>query len=161
MMQDTMTRLRAFAKVQSLLTSMEFRRLATQGSMLLAALVMGLVALVMLNLAGFLGLAEKIGYAWSALVFAGIDLVLTAIVVTIAKGLKPGPEVESATQVRDLLLNEITADAEKLRTDFMQARADVQRIRTGIAAFAGGAKGIGPVVDLLTGALRKKKKKTE
>ena len=157
-MQDTMARFRALARAQTIVTRIELRSKVTQGALYFASLVIGMLGVVMINLAGFLALSQRIGYAWAAVVFAAIDVVLAAILVSVANRVEPGPEVESATQVRDLLLDEISTDAEALKAEFMEARADVQRIRNGFSALVGGAKGLGPVVDLLTGALRKKKK---
>ena len=123
-MPNTMHRIRALARAQTILAQIELRSKATQAALFITALVALLTALLMLNLAGFLALSGRIGMIWSAVVFGGIDAAVAALLVSIAKRTQPGPELGSATQVRDLLLDELAAEAEVVKNDVMQARAD-------------------------------------
>jgi hypothetical protein len=158
-MSDTLNRVRALVRAQTILAQIELRSKAHQGAIFSVALVLGLIAIAMLNLAGFLALSERIGMIWSAATFGVADAVVAGILISVAKGVQPGPEAGSAAQVRDLLVEELAGEAEIFRQDYMQAREDALRVRAGFAKVAGGVKGLGPVVDLLTGALRGSKKK--
>ena len=158
-MQDTMQKVRALARVQAIVARVELRAHARQGAVFVVALVMLLLALAMLNLAIFMALHERIGPVWAATVMAFADAVLAGILVSVANKIEPGAEAETARDVRKVLLDDLATDAETLQADLSQARDDVQRIRGGFAALTGGVKGLGPVVDLLTGALRGSKKK--
>lgn len=158
-MTQTLNRVRALVRAQTILSQIELRSKAQQGALFSVALVLGLIAVAMLNLAGFLALSDRIGMVWSAVTFGVADAIIAGILISVAKGVQPGPEAGSATQVRDLLVEELSDEAEVFRQDYMQAREDALRIRAGFAKVAGGVKGLGPVVDLLTGALRGSKKK--
>lgn len=158
-MTQTLNRVRALVRAQTILSQIELRSKAHQGALFSVALVLGLIAVAMLNLAGFLALSDRIGMVWSAVTFGVADAIIAGILISVAKGVQPGPEAGSATQVRDLLVEELSDEAEVFRQDYMQAREDALRIRAGFAKVAGGVKGLGPVVDLLTGALRGSKKK--
>ncbi len=159
-MQDTVQKLRALARAQMVLARIEVRAKTTQVAMLAAALTLVLLGLGMLNLAAYLALSEAVGAAWSALILGIVDAVLAAIVVSAASRVRPsGPEIEGATEVRNIVLDSLTADAEEVKGQIAEARADVERIRSRISAFTGGLSSISSVVDLLTGALRGSKKK--
>ncbi|MHC4939239.1 MAG: phage holin family protein [Planctomycetota bacterium] len=158
-MSDTMNRVRALVRAQTILAQIELRSKMTQGAFFSTALTLLLVAVAMLNLAGFLALSDRIGMIWSAVAFGVADAILAGLLIKVGKSIQPGPELASATQVRDMLLDELSAEAEVVKEDFMQARADAKRVRDGFAKVAGGVKGLAPVLDLMTGALKGAKKK--
>ncbi|MEM8886151.1 MAG: hypothetical protein AAGD14_18970, partial [Planctomycetota bacterium] len=60
-MSDTLHRVRALVRAQTVLAQIELRSKATQGAFFLSGLVLLLAAVAMLNLAGFLALSERVG----------------------------------------------------------------------------------------------------
>ena len=158
-MTATKPKIQTLIRAQTALLRIELRRLTTQLSFLALALVVGLLGLGMLNVGAFLGLSQLVAPAWSALILAVLDALLAAILIQFAGKVQPGPEAEIAKEVRDILLDELSADAQSVRDEIGQVRADVQRIRSGFSAFSSGVPALGSLVELLTRTVGRSKKK--
>jgi hypothetical protein len=143
-MQETMVKVRALFKAQSALTRIELRAREQQAAGIAVALVFGLLALSMLNVAAFLALASVVGTAWSALILGVADLLFAGLVAKEALGVSTGSTGEMAKELRDLCVDSLAADAEELKDRLQGA--------------AGLLPGMSSVVGLLTSTLKKKKK---
>lgn len=84
------------------------------GLFALAGLI-GVFGLGMANLAGYTALQQWIGAIWSACVMAMVDFAIAAIVLAVAAKSSPGPEVDSALQLRKMALASIQEDARGLK----------------------------------------------
>ena len=160
-MDDTMLKVRALFKAQSALTRIELRAKGTQAVYGALALVFGLLALGMLNVGAFLALSPLVGAAWSAVLLGIGDAILAGLIAKAAAGVTPGPEGESARELRDMVVESLSADAERLKAGFEGFQQDIGRARSAISTVTSGAAGIVPgvssVVSLLTSALKRKK----
>ena len=63
------------------------------GLVALAALI-ALFGLVMINVAAYVGLSTVVGPVWGAVIVAAADFLIALILILIAQGLRPGPEIE-------------------------------------------------------------------
>ena len=162
-MQDTMVKVRALFKAQSALTRIELRAKATQAVYGSLALVFGLLGLGMLNVGAFLALSPLVGGAWSAILLGIGDALLAGLIAKAAAGVTPGPEAETAKELRDMVVDALSADAERLKASFEGFQSDIGRARSTLSSVSSGAAGLLPgmssVVSLLTSALKKRKKK--
>ena len=99
--------------------------------------------------------------AWSAVLLGLADALLAALVAKAAAGVTPGPEGESARELRDLAVESLSADADRLKARFEGFQKDIGRARSAISSVSSGAAGLLPgvssVVSLLTSALKRKK----
>ena len=158
-MPATMPKIQTLVLAQTALTRIDMRCRATQASYTALALVLGLIAVGMLNVAAFLGLSQVVEAAWAALILSAFDTLVAVLLIQAASRVRPGPEAQIAKEVRDIMLDELSAEAQSVRDEIEGVRADVQRIRSGFSAFSGGLPGIGQIVELLTKALGRPKKK--
>ena len=155
-MEDTILKVRALFKAQSALTRIELRAKATQAVYVSVALVFGLLALGMINVGAFLGLSTYVGGTWAALILGVFDAILAAVVAKLAAGVTIGREGETATQLRDIVVESLTADAERLKNQFQGVQQDFGRVQNAISTVTHGASGISHIVGLLSSALKKK-----
>lgn len=160
-MDELIVKLRLLVKAESILIRLHLRRTVRQVSLVLAAALFGLLALVMLNVALYLFLEPRTGPAQAALAAAGLDLLAAAAAVIIAGRLGLGPEAGSARSLRDLASAELAADADRLREQLNDLGKDIKRIRaavTGITHPAGiGLPRMLQWLVMLIGLLRRKR----
>ena len=148
-MTATLPKFQTLVRAQSALLRIEMQNTTKKASYIALALVMGLICLGMLNVAAYLGLSLLMAPAWSALILAVADAILAIVLVQAAGKVHPGPEVEIVREVRDIALDQLSAEAQSVRDELEQVREGVQRIRSGFSAFSGGVNAIGPIVELL------------
>ena len=159
-MQDTKIKVRALIKAQSALTRIELRAKGTQAVYGALALVFALFALGMVNVGVFLGLSPHVGGAWAAMILAGGNALLAVAIGKAASGVTPGPEGETAKELRDMVVDVLSEDAERLTARLQGIGDNIDRARKGLASVASGGgliPGLSSIVSLLTSALRKGK----
>ncbi len=128
-MEDIIRKLRLLAKAEAILVRLYLRRAVRQVSLIMAAALFGFLALAMLNVALYLLLAPRIGAALAAFTVAGIDL-LTAVLAVVAAGrLELGPDAAAVETIRDTAMQELAADAERLRKHLENLGDDIRGIR--------------------------------
>jgi len=160
-MEALIAKMRLLAKAEVILVRLHLRRAVRQVSFVLVAALFGLMALAMLNVAFYLFLAPRIDPALAALAVAGLDALLAVVAVAAASRLKLGPEAEDAASLRDLVSNELAADAERLRTQVDDLGQDIKRIRSAVTGITQpGGVGLAEVFQwlmMLIGYLRRKR----
>ena len=149
---------------ERLLTQAEWRRISRQITILIVAGVFALLAIVMLNVAGFYWLASNYGNAPAAMAVAVTDLVIAAIFAVAAQSLKTPPETEMIREFRDSALAEIETEAAAVQTQLVQIRDDVQSIGTMVSKFASDPVGslspalLVPAISAFTTVVRSSKR---
>ena len=99
--------LRLAAQAESLRWRRTGRGLAIQGGLGAAAAMFGLMLLMMLHLAGFAALSRKQGPELAALILAGVDLVLMALLGWLALRHAEDKVALEAERVRDDALRQV------------------------------------------------------
>lgn len=99
--------LRLAAQAESLRWRRMGRGYAIQGGLSAAAAVFALIMLLMLHIAGFAALARKQGPELAALILAGVDLVLMALLGWLAARHAHDPVAVEAERVRDDALRQV------------------------------------------------------
>lgn len=149
---------------ERLLAEAEWRRSSRQITILVLAGVFGLLALIMLNVAGFYWLATTYGTAQAALAVAAADIVIAAILAVSAQSLKTAPETNMIREFRDSALAEIETEAEAFQTQLVQIRDDVKTIGATVSMVASDPIGslspalLIPAINAFTTVVRSKKK---
>ena len=149
---------------ERLLAQAEWRRTSRQIALLVLAGVLGVLALVMLNVAGFYWLSTTYGTAQAALAVAVVDLIIGAILAVSAQSLKTAPEADMIRQFRDGALAEIETEAEEVQAQLVQIRDDVQSIGAKVSRFAADPVGslspalLVPAINAFTGVVRSSKR---
>lgn len=164
-MTDPIMKLQILARSEMALLRIQTRRNATRTVLLVVALVFVLLALGMLNFAGYQALAATQGPATAAMLVALADGVIAIIVVVISRGAGPNTEQEKMVRdIRDLAYNELGADFDEVKEKITQVTDDVRRIRSGLSgvtsgSYAGLANNLAPILGLLIGAIKKSRNK--
>lgn len=149
---------------ERLLAEAEWRRSSRQITILVLAGVFGLLALIMLNVAGFYWLATTYGTAQAALAVAVADIVIAAVLAVSAQSLKTAPETDMIREFRDSALAEIETEAEAFQTHLVQIRDDVKTIGATVSKVAADPIGslspalLIPAINAFTTVVRSKKK---
>lgn len=117
------------------------------GLMVMAGLFVG-VAVVMLNVAAYLGLSEVMPEAWAALFVALGNLVIAVIMALIAGRMSGEGELGAATEMRDMALEELEIEVDDLVDELRGTARDVRQLaRDPLGALLPGA--LGTLLNLL------------
>jgi hypothetical protein len=163
-MADPGHKLKILARSEMTLIRLQARRNAIRMELFLVALVFVLLALGMLNLAGYQALAVKKGPAFAALIVALADGLLALVLVFVSRRVGPGDEQEKMVRdIRDLAYNELSTDFDKVKSGVTEVTEDLRRIRSGFTAITGGSGGLvanlSPVLSLLIDAVKNRRGK--
>ena len=164
-MSDTVQKVRVLSRVELALLKIHLRVLTRQALLCAAGLLTALLAVGMVNSAIYLFLTERVDRDVAALIVAALNAIVAVGLFLAASRTRPGPEVATVEEIRDLAVSELQADAEAARQKINEMTADVQRIRSGISGVFGGGgpvRGLmrlGPLFDLLTRTLKSSKGK--
>jgi hypothetical protein len=155
--------LRILWRSERLLAEIRLRQLMRRASLLAIAAVLGLFAVAMLNVAGYVYLVPLVEPTGAALLVAAADAVVAAILALAALPQKPGPEVKVLEEIRDMALGDLEAEAQSLGADLRQVRSEIEGVRQAVNSFAHSPlqalspQVITPIVTLLASLLRGKK----
>ena len=164
-MTDPIMKLQILARSEMALLRIQARRNATRTVLLVVALVFVLLALGMLNFAGYQALAVSQGPAIAAMLVALADGVIALIVVLLSRSTGPNTEQEKMVRdIRDLAYNELSADFNEVKDKVVQVTDDVRRIRSGLSgvtsgSYAGLANNLAPILGWVIGAIKKSRSK--
>ncbi|MEP4033743.1 phage holin family protein [Roseibium polysiphoniae] len=162
-MESTVRNLRIIWRAELLIIEAKLQVAAKKiGATAFAGLVL-IFGLAMLNVAGFFALEEIWGPSYAALAVAGADFLVATILLLWASGLKTGPELELAKEVRDAGLEELEAKAEDLQEEIGRTRDELIGLKNSLTSFAknpldGALAGLlTPILTLLIKSMSKKK----
>ena len=160
-MNELVVKLRLLAKAEFILLRLHLNRAAKQAAFYLVAALMAVLAVGMLNIALYLYLQPMLERPRSALVVAIIDIALAAVVIRVASRLHLGPEAEAANALRELTMNELVADIDRVKNQIADLSADIKQIRSTVSGFMGlGSIGLPAILQwlpMLLKAFRRKK----
>ena len=163
-MDETLLKLRVLTRAEVTLAKANARRIAARTRLFVIALGMILLTIIMVNIAAYKYLAFLKGEPMAALLVAIANAVLAMLVLFAASRIKPGPEEAMVKEIRELVMAELSTDADGIKENFTQIRSDVERIRSGLTSVSGifgsahsSLGSLGPVLGLLTSMLKKHK----
>jgi len=152
-MQTVVRNFRVLWRAERLMAEMRLRVLVNQMGLLAVAALIAMFALAMANFAAYLFLAPRTGPVGAALLVALGDIVIAVILVVVARGLRPGPEIAMVEEVRDMALEELEAEAEAVQGELRELRNEIEGVAQSAVSFARNPlSAIGPdlIVSLLT-----------
>ncbi len=136
-MDEFLIKMRLLLKAEMILFRLQLRRTVQQAAFYIAAALLAVLAAGMLNIALYLYLAPRLDNAGAALAVAIVDIVLAVAAVVVAGRLHLGPEVDAVKALREAALAELTADAERVKTQIADLHDDIKGIRTAVNGFLG------------------------
>jgi len=134
-MEELLIKLRLLLRAEIILLRIQLRRAVLQAAFYLAAVLLVVLAVGMLNVALYLYLAPRFDNAGAALAVAVVDIVLAALAVIVAGQLHLGPEVAAVETVREDVMAQLAVDAEKVKIQIAELHDDIKRIRTAVTGF--------------------------
>ncbi len=134
-MDEFLIKVRLLLKAEMILFRLQLRRTVQQAGFYIAAVFLAVLAAVMLNVALYLYFAQRLGNASAALAVAAVDIVLAVVAVVVAGRLRLGPEVDAVKALREETIAELTADAERVKTQIAELHDDIKRIRSAVTGF--------------------------
>jgi len=160
-MDEFTVKLRLLAKAELILLRLHLRRTVRQAAFYIVAALLAVLAVGMLNFALYLYLAPQIQGAGAALVVAVADMALAAVIIVVAGRLQLGSEAGPANALRELTMNELVTDIERVKNQIADLSSDIKQIRATVSGVMGlGSVGLPAVfqwLPVLIGLFRRKK----
>jgi hypothetical protein len=135
MMDNVVRNLRILWRAESIIADIRFRQMMTRSSLRGAAVLLGVFAFLMGNLALFFALEQSWGSIWAAGLVGLANLFLAVILLIIAERSKPGREMELALEVRNTALEALETDAQVIQQQLTELRDEVRGVRQAIVGF--------------------------
>jgi hypothetical protein len=145
---------------ERLLIENEFR--LTLQKMQLGALagLVGILGLVMINVAAFYALVPHVGQPLAALCVGAVDLVLAALLIVRVASLKPAPEVEMVKEVRAMAFADIEDELSLAEAELAELKNEVHAfVRNPMDTLLPAA--ITPLLEAVIRGIAAKKKTSE
>lgn len=163
-MNETMLKLRIWARAETSLGKMNARRTGQRLAMMGISVGLTVLTVGMLNLGFYEYLAESHGKAEAAFILAGSNALLAVLIALAAQRKRERPEEAMVREIREMAMAELSRDAEQLRDEFRRITGHVRRIEDGLSAIShASASGVammssvGPVLEIITHALKQRR----
>jgi len=142
-MSDPVMKIQIIARAEMALLQIRAQRVAGRSTLFIVAIVLGLLALGMLDFAAFSAMAPSQGPALAALYMALANAGAAVLVIVAARKVGPSESHEKlALQIRDLAYTELNRDIEQVQAEVQETVAEVRRLRSSV-------EGIGALVGLV------------
>jgi len=156
-MKRLVQNIRILWRAESMLGNVRMHSLLKRSNVLIYQTIVGGLGIAMLNVAGFFALRPAWEASGAALIVASIDLVVALALAAYGRTIKPGPEMEMLTEVRDMALEELESGAAEFEDVFVRGRKELQEIvRHPLAALAPGV--LVPLFKSILSSLRSESK---
>jgi hypothetical protein len=116
-LDTTIRNIRVALRANSIIAGLYGRQVATQSGVVIFAALIGAFGLLMLSVAVFFALQPYWGSAWAAAAVGIGDLVIAAVLVLVAGNMKPGRELDLATEVRNNAVETLLTDVREVEAD--------------------------------------------
>jgi cell division protein FtsB len=134
-MDKLMVKMHLLLKAEMILFRLQLRHTLRQAAFYIAAALLGVLAVGMLNVALYLYLARSLDGSSAALAVAIADIVLAVVAIVVAGKLRHDPEVDTVRAVREAALATLTAESARVRTQITDLQDDIKRIRDAVTGF--------------------------
>lgn len=163
-MDQTLVKLRILASAEMNLARIVARRLANRAVFFAIAAALLLLAVVMVNLGAYQLLIQTYSDGAAAFVIAAGNLLLAVVAIYVGYRIRPGPEERLAREIREMALDELTADVDELKDQFDKVGSDVKRIRTGFSflsksgSIGAGLANLAPLISTIIDTVKEHRK---
>lgn len=164
-MKEFVMKLRILLRAEVTLFKAEAQRRANEYALTGLSVGCVLVALVFVNIGAFFYLTDSAIGSRAAFILAACNLGLAIVPLLLRRQGKPGPEEQMVREIREVALEEVSKDVDKVAEEFAAVGATVNQVRSGVSAFTGGGMGgfgggglqaLGPFVSMAINLLKKK-----
>ena len=134
-MSDPVMKIQIIARAEMALLQIRAQRVAGRSTLFIVAIVLGLLALGMLDFAAFSAMAPSQGPALAALYMALANAGAAVLVIVAARKVGPSESHEKlALQIRDLAYTELNRDIEQVQTEIQDTVKEVRQLRSSVQA---------------------------
>jgi len=134
-MSDPVMKFQIIARAEMALLHIRAQRVAGRSTLFIFAIVLGLLALGMLDFAAFSAMAPSHGPALAALYMALANTGAAVLVILAARKAGPSESQEKlALQIRDLAYTELNRDIEQVQTEIQDTVKEVRQLRSSVQA---------------------------
>ncbi|NIO39828.1 MAG: hypothetical protein GTO41_06330 [Burkholderiales bacterium] len=154
-------KLRILANAELKLAHLKARRLFNRTILCAIALGLLLLTVLMVNVGAYQLLIETYTESASAFLVGAGNAVLAVLFAFAVKRVQAGPDEQMAQEIRDMALDELTADLDELKQEL---DTDVKRLRTGFSILNKGSQigaglaSVAPVIATIVDAIRQHRK---
>ncbi len=135
-MENVVRNLRVLWRAESIIADVRLRQMMVRSGLRGAAVLLGLFAFLMANLAVFFALQQIWGAIWAAAAVSAGNVLLAGILLFAAGRTAPGREMELALEVRNNALENLEADALVVQAQLVELREEIRGVRRAITGFA-------------------------
>lgn len=153
-MEDLSAKLRILLRTEAVVLRLQWRRLSVQGALIGAALVLLALMTILLNLAAYIYLAERMSAHLAALTLGLVNGGLASVLLLLARRVGPGNEIQIAEELRDLAWKQLQSDTDQLGRSISGLRSNAEAFRSSLTTWAGSGPGLLQWAPLLPAALR-------
>ena len=136
MIDNIVRDLQVLGKADSLIGRIWLDVTARRFGLLALAGLVAVFGLGMANVAAFYGLQQYWGPVWAAAIVAVADLIISLIIVLLGTSIRPGVELDLATDVRKMAIEAIQADSQDIKGTVDSLGQQIRQTRDTVAGFA-------------------------
>jgi hypothetical protein len=122
-------------RAEMLISSVKLRLALKRGTLLAFAGLAGFFCLAMLNVAGFFVLQAGMGAVVAALLVAAADFLIAVAALFLAQGVKAGPELALAKEVRQAAMEELEAEIAAVQAEIRAFRDQFASMKEATKSF--------------------------
>lgn len=142
-------------RAERLIAQRHMAVLRNQTGLLAAACLVAAIGLIMVNVAAYFALVSSLSPQWSALIVAIANFLLAVLLASSAKNMRADDDVQGATQVRDMAIEDLEAEFVSAVTEVKEVATDIrQMVKNPLGAVLPGM--IGPLAEALLKSGKKK-----
>jgi hypothetical protein len=162
-MKEFVMKLRILLRAEMTLLKADAQRRANGYALMGLSIGCVLVALVFVNIGAFFYLTDSDIDSRAAFILAACNLGLAVVPLLLRRQGKPGPEEQMVREIREMALEEVTKDVDKIVEEVAGVGAAVNQVKSGVSAFTGGGLvgggllALGPFLGMAINLLKKKK----
>jgi hypothetical protein len=160
-MEAILMKARLLFRAEMVLVRLHLRRAGHQATLIATGIVAILLAIAMANVAAYFFLANRVGPALAGLILAGVNGLVAAAMFLMANRLGLGPEAQMAEEIRDLAVDQLSVEAQRIEGYIDTVKSDVSQMSTVINSLRHGdifgLSTLVPIIKMLTRALGGKK----
>jgi hypothetical protein len=162
-MKEFVMKLRILLRAEMTLLKADAQRRTNGYALMGLSIGCVLVALVFVNIGAFFYLTDSDIDSRAAFILAACNLGLAVVPLLLRRQGKPGPEEQMVREIREMALEEVTKDVDKIVEEVAGVGAAVNQVKSGVSAFTGGGLAgggllaLGPFLGMAINLLKKKK----
>ncbi len=154
MMENLSAKLRLLIRAEAVVLRLQLRQRTLQGTLIAVGLVLLTLMAIMLNLAAYSYLCERMPTHLAALTIGLVNGGLASVLLLLATRVGPGAETPVAEELRDLAWKQLQNDTDQIGQSISSLRSNAEAFRSSLTAWSGSGPNLLHLAPLLPSAFR-------